>query len=149
MSVTEDQIYQLMLKMGQDDGPGDTDESVEGFQADAYPTPSDDGQKEDGTTNASWGQSDIKPNDPAGTAVHHSNAVWDEFARGREKFLQRHFDAYGTSQDTNQAVLGQNLQHAKSGDYEASSAMVQEGSDRKPAVAETLVDKTKKVLDTY
>ncbi len=143
----DDKFFSLMEKMGQDDSPGDTEESTVGVQPDAYPDPSDEGQTGDGTTDASWGQKDIKPSDPAQTAQHHSNAVLDEFRRGREEFLQRHFDAYGTSSKANQQVVGQALAHASSGDYEAGTAQISAASKRNPAAVETVVDKTRRVLE--
>lgn len=144
----DDKFYQLMEKIGQDDSPGDTEESTVGVQPDAYPDPSDQGQTGEGTIDASRGEKDIKPNDSAQTAQHHSNAVLDEFTRGRQKFLERHFDSYGSSTSANQKVMAQTLSHG-SGDYEASTAQIDSGSKRRPAAVETLVDKTKRVLDTY
>jgi hypothetical protein len=144
----DDKFFSLMEKIGQDDSPGDTGESTVGVQPDAYPDPSDEGQTGEGTVDASWGQTDIKPGDPAQTAQHHSNAVLDEFRRGREEFLQRHFDAYGSSSKTNQKVMAQALSHG-SGDHESSTAMMDAGSKRSPAAVETVVDKTKRVLDAH
>ena len=155
MSISEDQIFQLMLKMGKDSGPGDTEESVVGEQPDAYPDPSDEGQKADHTINASWGESPTQKGDTSDTAQSYSNAVLDEFVRGREEFLKRNFDSYGTSGDTNRKILGQSLEHAQKGNYDSSSAMYQDPADHTlsskkfPAVADTLVDKTKKALDKY
>lgn len=155
MSAAEDNIYQIMLKMGapvkglEDDSPGDTEEKMPGVQPDPYPDPSGEGQKEKETINAHWGDMDRKPGDPAQTSQHHTNAVLDEFARGREKFLQRYFNAYGPSGEANRKLMGQNLEHAASGDYEASAAMLRAGSKRTPIAAETVLDKTRRALDKY
>lgn len=155
MSAAEDNIYQIMLKMGavpkgiEDDSPGDTDEKMPGGQPDPYPDPSNKGQEGKGTINAHWGDVDHKPDDPAQTSQHHTNAVLDEFARGREKFLQRYFDAYGTSGETSRKLVAQNLEHASSGDYETSAAMLRSGSKRTPAVSETVLEKTRRALDKY
>ncbi len=155
MSVAEDRMYQLMLKMGKsDDSPGDTEESTVGVQPDAHPDPSEEGQKEEGTINARWGQEDHKPEEAKHGPQHYSNAVLDEFVRGRENFLQRHFDTYGTSGDTNRKVLGQQLEHARTGDYDSSSAMYSEqsssgSSEKRPAAVDTVLDKTKRALNKY
>jgi hypothetical protein len=144
----DDRFYKLMEKIGQEDSPADTGESTTESQPDPYPNPPSEGQAEEGTTDARWGQEDGSQKDPSQSAQHHSNAVLDEFRRGREEFLQRHFNAYPASSKTNQKVVSQALSHG-SGDYGASTAMLDAGSKRSPAAVETVVDKTKRVLDQY
>jgi len=157
MGISDDQMYELMLKMGAkpDDSPGDTGESVSEEQPDAYPKPSTAGEKEDNTPNARWGEEDRKPSENDSGEQQYSNAVLDEFVRGREKFLERHFNAFEPSGETNRKVLVQNLEHAGKGEYDTSSAMYQTPADHTgasktlPESAKTLVEKTKKVLGHY
>lgn len=137
-----DRFYELM-KSAAPETPGDDEESTVGVNPDQYPDPPD---REKGNEEAPWGEEDLPPGDPAGTAQHHTNAAWRGFRQSREKFLDRHFDAYSGSAQNAQDVLKQNLDHAKSGDFEASKPMTGEASKRQPAVADTTLDKTVRLL---
>jgi hypothetical protein len=141
-----DRFYELMKSAAPEKTPGDDEESTVGVNPDQYPDPKD---RERNNIDAPWGESDVKSSDPAGTAQHHSNAVWDGFKQSREKFLKRHFDSYDSSSDNAQDVLRQNFDHASKGDFEASKPMTGEASKRQPEVAETVLDKTKRLLGTY
>ena len=142
-----DRFYNLIKGASvEDKSPGDTERATVGTQPAHYPPP--DGRAS-GNVDALWGDRDIKPEDPAQTAQHHSNAVLGEFRRGREEFLNRMFGNMAPSQDAEQKLLAQNLVHAAKGDYEASKPMVRAGSSRQPAEAETLLTKTKRILSQY
>jgi len=124
-----------LMKEGSD-SPGDDEEKDPGHAPDQYPDPKD--------------SEDRKAKDPAtGTAQHHSTGALAEFRRGREQFLKNHFDSYPNSRDTNQKVLSQMLDRAKKGDYDASTAMVLEGSKKNLPETGTLLSKTKRLLDEY
>ena len=141
----EDRFCQLLKHGAEQKPPGDTEEKTVGVNPDPYPDP----DRAEENIDAPWGEKDISSSDNCCTAQHHSNAVLGEFRKGREDFLNRYFAGKGASEKATKAQLAQHLDHAKSGDYESGRAMLREGSKRNPAVADTLLDKTKKELDTY
>jgi len=134
----EAQLAEL-LKEGADDGPGDTEVSTVGVNPDTTADP--EGRSTD-DVDAPWGE----PGDTS-TTQHNSNGVFSEFVRGREGFLKKNFDGILPSQQADQKLLEQNLAHAKGGNFDASSAMSNMGSKHQPPVADTLLDKAKKVLE--
>lgn len=138
-------MFELM-KSAATQSPGDDDESTVGVNPDQYPDPKD---REDGNVDALWGNSDIASHGEGATAQHHSNAALEEFMRGREKFLERHFTAYGPSAKNTKDVLSQHFKHGKSGEFEASKPMANGGSKRGPENKPTLLTKTKSLLGRY
>lgn len=137
-----DRFYEL-LKEAADESPGDDeDKSTVGVNPDPYADPAT-GAK--GNVDARWGEEDGGTKG-ANTAQHHSNAAWDGFRASREKFLQKNFDSFGTSAENAQAVLGQNLEHFKSGDHESSKPFTNEHSKHNPEVVGTVLDKVKNIL---
>lgn len=141
-----DRFYELMKSAASEKTPGDDEESTVGVNPDPYPDPKDRGQ---GNADAPWGESDLPPSDPSGTAQHHTNAAWTGFKKSREKFLQRHFTRFEASAENTNDILGQQLDHFKSGDHESSKPFSNDHSKRNPEVVETVLDKTKRLLDTF
>jgi len=134
----EAQLSELLKEGTEDSGPGDTEKSTVGVNPDQSADPEG---RESGNIDAPWGEPG--PENPQ----QHSNAVFNEFTRGREQFLERNFAGMRPSQQADQKLLEQNLSHAKGGDFDASSAMSSMGSKHQPPVADTLLDKAKKVLE--
>jgi hypothetical protein len=127
------------------DSPGDTEESTVGVAPNPYPNPPD---RHEGTVQAPWGEEE-GDNGGSGTAQHHSNAAWEGFKRGREEFLKRHFDSFGSSADATNKTLEQNFDHFKSRDHESSKPFTNDHSNRKPEVVSTLLQKTHNLLGRY
>lgn len=142
-----DRLHELLKSAAPEDSPGDEDESTVGVNPDQYPDPSDRPQA---NAHASWGE-ETSPHADSGksTEVHHSNAVLDGYKAGKETFLKRHFNSFSKSSKTDQALVGQHLDHAKSGDYEGSKPFQEAGSKRQPEHVETVLDKTKRILGTF
>lgn len=140
-----DRLY-AFLKTGADSTSLETnDDSVEGLNPDDYPNPPERAER-DGTSEAMWGQHDSEKEDRSGTAQHHSNAVWDGFRQGRERFLERNFDSFGPSSKQTVEHLSEALDHFKSGDHESSKPFTNSHSKRLPEVVSTVLDKTKNLL---
>jgi hypothetical protein len=138
-----DKLY-AFLKQAEVEAPGDNGRSTVGTNPDQYPKPEG---RASGNIDALWGDPDMKPSDPTGTAVHHSNVVLEEFRRGREEFLNRHFYGKKPSQEADRKLLAGQLSHAATGDYEASHAMPQANANRRPVEAPTLLSRTKRLLE--
>lgn len=141
-----DRFYELMKSAAPSEEPGDDEKSTVGVNPDPYPDPPD---RNEGNVDALWGEPDIKDADPAGTAQHHTNAAWDGFKKSRERFLERNFDSFEPSAENAQELLSQNLDHFKSGDHESGKPFTNEHSKRNPEVVETVLDKTKRLLNRY
>lgn len=124
--------------------PGDLQRDTTGRNPDPYMKQPD---RTSGNIDALWGDPDRKQDDPSGTSVHHSNVVLEEFVRGREEFLNRMFANKKPSQQADHALLGSQLQHAATGDYEASHAMPQAASKLRPVPVPSLLQRTKKLLN--
>lgn len=119
---------------------------IEGTQPDAYPPPVLRGQHE-GTADAYWGQEPAEEDTGSHTGNQHSNAMWDGFKAGREKFLERNFDGFKNNQDQAQNEMGELLQHFNEGEHESGTPFLRDHSKRNPAVVQTVFDRTKKLLD--
>lgn len=134
----EAQLAELLKEGAEDSGPGDTEKSTVGVSPDQSADP--EGRETD-NIDAPWGEPG--PENPQ----QYSNGMLNEFTRGREQFLERNFAGMRPSQQADQKLLEQNFAHAKGGDFDASSSMSSMGSKTQPSVADTLLDKTKKVLE--
>jgi len=154
MSVCESQItteesadrLYAFLKTGADTTQPEVNASaVTGLNPDPYAAPPLRKDLE-GTDSALWGQE--PESDGKATAQVHSNAVWDGFRAGRERFLERNFDSFKPSQEQTQALLSGQLEHFKSGDHESSTPFTRDHSKRRPVEVETVFDKTKRLLGT-
>ena len=138
-----DRFFELMKTADDKHVPGDDDRSTVGVNPNQYPDPPD---RDSGVATAPWGESD-GVNGEAQTAQHHSNAAWDGFRKSREAFLKRHFDAFGPSAENSSAVLSQHLDHFKSGDHESGGPLNRGHSKRNPEVVETVLEKTRRLLE--
>lgn len=136
-----DRFYELMKTAAPSDPPGDLDRSTVGVNPNTYPDPPDRGKN---TIDAPWGE---EPDKEESDAQLHSNAAWDGFKRGREEFLARDFDNFKPSADATVQELSQRFDHFKSGDHESSKPFTNDHSKRTPEVVETVLDKTKRLLD--
>lgn len=143
VSEDADRFYELLKSAAPTSSPGDDGESTVGVNPDAYEDPPD---RESGNVDALWGESDLPPGDRSGTAQHHTNAVWDEFKKSREKFLARNFNSYEPSAKNSRDVLKQNFDHFASGDHESSKPFTNEHSKRNPEVVDTVLTKTRRLL---
>jgi hypothetical protein len=124
----------------------ENNKQIEGLQPAAYTDPP--ARKErDGTSDDYWGQEPNEEKRDSQTAAQHSNAVWDGFKAGREKFLANNFNSFSDNQDQTEKQTGALLDHARTGDFESSSPYLRDKSTRNPAVVATVFDKTKKLLD--
>jgi hypothetical protein len=133
------------LKTAMDSTQLENNQEQKGLNPDPYADPATRKERED-TDNALWGQESAGTGN-SGTEQVHSNAVWDGFRNGRERFLKCNFDAFEPSQAQSQELLGNNLEHFKSGDHESHTAFNRDHSDRKPEIPETVLEKTKRLLD--
>ena len=134
----EAQLSELLKESAEDSGPGDTEKSTVGVNPDPAADPEG---RETSNIDAPWGEPG--PEDPQ----QYSNGMLSEFVRGREGFLKKNFDGMLPSQQADKKLLEQNLSHAKGGDFDASSAMSSMCSKHQPPVADTLLDRAKKVLE--
>lgn len=139
-----DVLYNF-LKTAGDGTTLETNRMVPGLAPDTYGNPPARKEREE-TADALWGQEDLGDDDRSGTAVHHSNSVWDGFRAGRERFLERNFDSFDASKAQALAELSAGFDHFKSGDHESSKPFTNEHSKRVPVVVESVLDKTKRVL---
>jgi hypothetical protein len=140
-----DALY-LFLKEGENNSHLENNRMIEGTQPDAYPDPLTRAQGA-GTSEAMWGQEPHEEGAESHTAVQHTNAVWDGFKAGREKFLARNFDGFEPSKTQAKEEVGELFAHGKSGEYESRSPFLRDDSKRNPAVVATVFDKTKRLLE--
>ena len=80
-----------------------------------------------GNIDAPWGQEDSpeglrsKKNDPE----NYSDAAYGGFIHSRQKMLDELFDSKVPASKAEQALMGQQLQHAASGDYESRAPLLE------------------------
>lgn len=111
-----DQNLYDLLKTAADE-PGDDDESTVG----TMPQPDDEDQdRSEGDMDAPWGEN------PSPEVVQFSRQAFTKFREGREDLLKKHFDSKSVADAADKALMGQQLDHAKSGDYETSSPLLSE-----------------------
>lgn len=109
-------LYDLLTKQAEETGD-DEDETTVG----TTPQPDDeDLDRSSGSIDAPWGEK------PSPEVVNFANQGLTKFKETREKFLEKHFDSKGVADKAQQAVVGQQLVHAASGDYETSSPLLSE-----------------------
>lgn len=118
---------------------------VPGMQPDAYPRPPTR-EVNESTADALWGQEPQEEAEHSRTGQMHSNAAWDGFRAGRERFLERNFSGFDPSRAQAVSELSANLKHFRSGDHESSKPFTNEHSSRNPGPVETLFDRTKRLL---
>ena len=123
LNDASEQMFQLISKMGEDNT--------------GYAEPD---KEESGTVNARWGQESAADKDDSQSQF--SNGVYDEFIRGREDFLGRHFAEFGSASSDAKKTVGENFQEKS---YEASKPTLQKGVD--VPKAETVLEKSKNLLD--
>ena len=142
--VKKAQAAAPMDKEGEDPGETleDNEDGTEGINPVQVPDPETTGE---GTIDASWGQEDGK-ND----AIHFSNEATKQFRQNREVILGRLLDGKASSEGAEQALLGQNLSHAASGQFETSSPMLTDKSKlQKTGSAKTLLERVRATLGRY
>jgi hypothetical protein len=109
-------LYDLLTKQAEQTGD-DEDETTVG----TTPQPDDeDLERESGNIDAPWGEK------PSPEVVNFANQGLTKFKETRERFIEKHFDSQGVAAKAQQAVVGQQLDHASSGDYETSSPLLSE-----------------------
>ena len=130
------------LKTGMDATQLSTNEQVQGLNPDAYGAPL---RSEEESDSQLWGTA---PSGAAssGTQQRHSNAVWDGFRAGREKFLTKVLGSFDASRENAHDSMKERFEHVSNGDYEAHSPLLNESSRRLPAVPESVLDRTKRLL---
>lgn len=107
-------LYDLLTKESEETGVDD-DESTVGTTPDPG---EEDLERSSGDIDAPWGEK------PPAEPVQFSKQDMSKFKETRERFLEKHFDSKGVADKANQALVGQQLQHAASGDYETSSPLL-------------------------
>lgn len=137
------ELYDLLSKSASDESPGDTGETTVGVNPDLYPDPED---RPAGNMDARWGESDGKDGQ---TPLHYSKETLRQFKEGREKMLASLFDNKNSSDSTDQKLLGQQLSHAASGDFETSSPQLASKTDmaihKTSSIPETLADQVRRI----
>lgn len=145
MSAEEgaDQLYAFMKSA--EDNQLENNRQVPGMQPDAYPSPPAREEREE-TADALWGQEPQEEAKHSRTGQMHSNAAWDGFRAGRERFLERNFSGFAPSRTQALSELSGSLEHFRSGDHESSKPFTNEHSNRNPEIVETVFERTKRVL---
>lgn len=115
-------MYDALVKEGSD-SPGDDEESTVGVNPDQQPDPED---RPKGNIDAPWGENDLPASASSGTPEHYSDAAYAGFIQSRQKILDELFDSKGPASKAEQALLGQQLQHAASGDYESRAPLLEQ-----------------------
>jgi len=123
----------------------ENNEHVPGMQPDAYPDPPAREERYE-TADALWGQEPQEEATHSRTGQMHSNAVWDGFRAGRERFLERNFGGFDPSRAQALSELSNGFEHFRAGDHESSKPFTNEHSRRNPGPVETVFEKTKRVL---
>ena len=147
--ISDEERIDAMYNFLKEGAPNETLENnrmIEGAQPDAYPAPPTRALSA-GTSEALWGQEPHEEGADSQTGNQHSNALWEGFRAGREKFLANNFDGFGPSQGQAVDEMGQLLDHFKDGDHESGTPFLRDHSKRNPAVVATVFDKTKDLLD--
>ena len=101
----------------------DEDESTVGVNPDLYPDPED---RPKGNIDASWGEGDVPKSTEHATAEHYSDAAYQQFIEGRQEMLDNIFASKQPAAKAEQALMGQHLQHAASGNYESRAPLLEE-----------------------
>jgi hypothetical protein len=112
-------MYDALVKEGSD-SPGDDEESTVGVNPDQQPDPE---ERPKGDIDAPWGENDNPASEPK--AEHYSDAAYQGFIQSRQNILDELFDSKGPASSAEQALLGQQLQHASSGDYETRAPLLE------------------------
>ena len=93
-----------------------------------------------GSMEAPWGERP-SPKSDTQDSVHHSDAVLQGIEQSRQRMLEELFDSKGPASKAEQALVGQQLSHGASGDYESSSCLL-----NKSAGEHTLSERTRGLL---
>lgn len=141
--AVDEELYKL-LKEAEDTTPAtstgdDEGESTVGVNPNQYPDPED---RPTGDADAPWGE------DP-GDSIDNSTEVMRSFRQSREKILDDLFDGKGSSDGTEQAVMGQHLTHASSGDFETSSPQLSAKAKESSVKPETLLEMTRRIAGRH
>jgi hypothetical protein len=114
-------LYDALVKEGEATET-DEDKSTVGVNPDQQPDPED---RPKGDIDAPWGEKDLPANAEIGTAEHYSDAAYEGFIQSRQQMLDELFDSKGPAAKAEQALMGQQLQHAASGDYESRAPLLE------------------------
>ena len=132
------QVLSDYLRKEAEDAETNLEDSTVGVNPDQQPDPEG---RSAGSIDAPWGE---RPSSKSGTqdAVHHSDAVLRGIEQSRQRMLTELFDSKGPSSRAEQDLVGQQLSHGSSGEYESSSCML-----NKSAGEHTLAERTRGLLD--
>lgn len=138
-----DRLFAFLKTAG--DTQLEVNEPKSGLNPDTYPNPPSRKERSE-SADALWGQETDDGAARNHTGQFHSNAAWDGFRQGRERFLERTFDGFEPSRDQAVKELSGHLDHFSSGNHESSKPFTNEHSKLRPRVAESVFDQTKRKL---
>lgn len=138
----DQELYDFLSKEASD-SPGDDEEGTVGVTPDTYPDPED---RKSGDIDAPWGEHDVSSGKEHADAFHNSDQVYAHYKKGREELLQKLFDSKVTSDPAHQKILSQNLEHARTGEFETSSSQLSGKSKMSSIGFETLRERLKSSL---
>lgn len=130
-------MFDALVKQGSD-SPGDDDESTVGVNPDQQPDPED---RPKGDMDAPWGEetSPGKKNEPE----QFSDAAMQGFINSRQEMLDSLFDSKGPAQKAEASLVGQQLAHGASGNFETKAPLL----ERKTAEDQTLSELVRGILE--
>lgn len=73
----------------------------------------------------SWGEEGPKEGDRPNQAFHNSSGVWDESKKDRQGVVNLVFEGVPNTNKADQALISENFEHGKSGDFSAHSLHLQ------------------------
>lgn len=130
-------MYDALVKQG-GDTPGDDTESTVGVNPDQQLDPED---RPKGNVDAPWGE-DSSP-DQRNEPEHFSDAAMQGFISSRQEMLDNLFDSKKPAQKAEGNLVGQQLQHGASGDFETKAPLL----EHKTAGDQTLSDLVRGILE--
>lgn len=128
MSTPEDDLYELLGKEANETTLEDNEDDSTVGTLSVYEDPK---ERESGTIDAHWGDTDISEGKKLPSAQHHSTAVDKLHADTREGVLDRSFSGKAQADQVHQALINENFAHAASGDYSTHSTHLKKKSVEK------------------
>jgi hypothetical protein len=104
--------------------PGDEDESTVGVNSGQQPKPQGRGEN---TIDAPWGDNPA-PESSSNKVVHHSDATVQGFIQSRQQILDELFDSKKPAAKAEQALVGEQFEHGRTGEYESKSPLLEKGA---------------------
>ena len=82
-------------------------------------------------------------------AVHFSDEVSRQFRQNREELLDRLFDGMASTQGAEQKIVGEQLSHGASGQFETSAPMLAPRSKIEKVAEQTLLERVRKIAGRH